>query len=195
MNYGYARVSSIGQAKDGFGLEVQKEILKNSGTQLIYCDIFTGMEINRPELDKLMKVIKTGDTFTVVKMDRLARTAKGGLAILDSLLERGVIVNLVQNGGIIDISTPNGMFMRTILLALAELERNNIVQRLQEGKAIAKLNPEYREGRKPTHSKAKIQQALKSLTINGGSMSYKQVQEIFGVSKSTLIREMRSNEK
>ena len=66
MIYGYARVSSVGQAIDGNSLEAQSELLKANGAQKIFSDVYTGTKLHRPELDKLMAEIQPGDTLLVL---------------------------------------------------------------------------------------------------------------------------------
>lgn len=78
MIYGYARVSTRGQAKDGNSLEAQENTLRSAGATEIYADAFTGTKAQRPELDKLMAVMQTGDAMVVTKLDRIARSATQG---------------------------------------------------------------------------------------------------------------------
>lgn len=79
MIYGYARVSTKGQAKDGNSLEAQENALRSAGATEIYADAFTGTKTHRPELDKLMAVMQEGDTMVVTKLDRIARSATQGI--------------------------------------------------------------------------------------------------------------------
>ena len=72
MIYGYARVSTKGQAKDGNSLEAQEAALREAGAEIVYADAFTGTKTHRPELDKLMEVIQSGDKLVVIKLDRVA---------------------------------------------------------------------------------------------------------------------------
>ena len=182
MIYGYARVSTKGQAKDGNSLEAQAKLLKENGAEVIYADTFTGTKAHRPELDKLLKELKTGDKLIVTKLDRLARSATQGIGLVQSLLDHGVVIH-VLNMGLMD-NTPTGKLIRSILLAFAEFERDLIVERTQEGKAIAKQKPGFKEGRPKQYGKMQIQHALELLKDH----SYKQVEEMTGISKSTLIR-------
>lgn len=78
MIYGYARVSTKGQAKDGNSLENQVKTLTEHGAIQIFKDSFTGTKKHRPELDKLLAVVKAGDTIIVTKLDRIARSAIQG---------------------------------------------------------------------------------------------------------------------
>ena len=183
MIYGYARVSTKGQAKDGNSLEAQEKALRLAGATEVYSDAFTGTKAHRPELDKLIQVMTEGDTMVVTKLDRIARSATQGIALIQSLLDRGITVH-VLNMGLMD-NTPTGKLIRNVMLAFAEFERGMIVERTREGKAIAKMNPEFREGRPKKYSRIQVQHALSLLE----SYSYKKVSEMTGISKSTLIRE------
>lgn len=182
MLYGYARVSTRGQAKDGNSLEAQENALRSAGATKIYADAFTGTKTHRPELDKLMAVMQSGDTMVVTKLDRIARSATQGIELVQKLLDRGIVVH-VLNMGLMD-NTPTGKLIRNIMLAFAEFERDMIVERTQEGKAIAKQNPDFKEGRPKKFSKVQVNHAVELLN----EYSYKQVEQMTGISKSTLIR-------
>lgn len=145
MIYGYARVSTVGQARDGNSLEAQEQALKSAGAEKIYCDNFTGTKAHRPELDKLLTEIRDGDTLIVVKLDRIARSARHGIDIIDKLLARDITVN-VLNMGVMN-NTPTGRLIRTVFFAFAEFERDMIVERTKEGKSIARMKDGYAEGR------------------------------------------------
>lgn len=185
MIYGYARVSTQIQAKDGNSLEVQEKILKENGAEIIYSDTFTGTKQHRPELDKLLVELKEGDKLIVTKLDRIARSVTQGIELVNSLLDMGISV-YVLNMGILD-NTPTGKLIRNIMFAFAEFERDMIVERTQEGKAVAKQKPDYKEGRPKKYKKKQVEYALELLKEN----SYKQVEELTGISKSTLIRAKR----
>ena len=147
MKYGYARVSTKGQAKDGNSLDAQDKTLRENGAEIVFFESFTGTKKHRPELDKLMKVLQKGDTLIVTKLDRIARSTRDGLDIIDELLSKGVIIHIL-NMGVFD-SSPVGKLTRTIFLAFAEFERDMIVERTTEGKALCRENnPDWREGRK-----------------------------------------------
>lgn len=182
MVYGYCRVSTQMQAKDGNSLEVQEQLLKENGAEKIYSDAFTGTKAHRPELDKLLAVLQTGDKLVVTKLDRIARSASQGIELIQSLLDKGITVH-VLNMGLLD-NTPTGKLIRNIMLAFAEFERDMIIERTQEGKAIARRQPDFREGRPRLYNKKQIQHALELLKDH----SYRQVTELTGISKSTLIR-------
>lgn len=177
LKYGYARVSTLGQ-----DLEAQVEALVNEDCGIIYKEKFTGTQMDRPEFNEILANIREGDTLVVTKLDRLARTVKEGIEIVELLFSWGVKVH-VLNVGLLENTTMGRFFLQT-LLAVAEMERNIIIERTQEGKAIARKRPGYKEGRPKKFSKKKIAEALKLLEDH----SYTQVEEITGISKSTLIR-------
>lgn len=145
MIYGYARVSTKGQARDGNSLEAQMEDLTQAGATEIFSESFTGTTKNRPELDKMLSRLCEGDLVVITKLDRIARNAKSGLEIIDSILSRGASIRIL-NMGTFD-NSPIGKMMRTVLLAFAEFERDMIVQRTTEGKEIARQKEGYHEGR------------------------------------------------
>jgi DNA invertase Pin-like site-specific DNA recombinase len=187
--YGYARVSTRGQLKDGNSIESQEQQLKDNGATKIYSDSFTGTKIDRPELDKLLNILQEGDTIIVTKLDRIARSLSQGSYLVNELINKGVKVNIL-NIGIMD-NTPSSKLIRNIFFSFAEFERDMIVERTQEGKAIAKTKDGFKEGRPKEYAPKQIEHALSLLSINGGEYSYKQVAEITGISKSTLIRANR----
>lgn len=191
MIYGYARVSTKTQARDGNSLEAQEKQLRERGAELIYKDSFTGTRTDRPELDKLLSIIKTGDTLMITKLDRMARTVVQGLELVKTLQQKGVAVHIL-NMGLLD-NSPNGKLMLTVFLAFAQFERDMIVERTQEGKAIARENAEaqgekFKEGRPRVYDDAQIQYAMRLLDEGE---SYTKVSKLTGMSKSTLIRARR----
>lgn len=186
MIYGYGRVSTKGQAKDGNSKENQESVLKNNGAEKIYFDTFTGTKMNRPHLNELLGILKEGDTILVTKLDRIARSLQQGAELVNSLIERGIRVYIL-NIGVMD-NTPSSKLIRNIFFAFAEFERDMIVERTQEGKVIAKQNENFREGRPNKFSKKQIEHALQLKE----SHSYKQVEDLTGISKSTLIRAKRN---
>lgn len=185
MIYGYARVSTKGQAKDGNSLEAQEKSLREAGAIEIFVDAFTGTKTDRPEFNKLMGILKEGDTLIVTKLDRFARSMTQGSELVSELIEMGVRVYIL-NIGIMD-NTPASKLIRNIFFAFSEFERDMIVERTAEGKAIARQKEDFREGRPKKFSKKQIEHALSLLENN----TYPEVEEMTGISKSTLIRAKR----
>ena len=193
MIYGYARVSTKGQEKNGNSLENQIELLKENGAAEIYADSFTGTKTDRPEFKKLLTALKEGDTLIVTKLDRFARSMMQGSELVTELLEKGIKVNIL-NIGVMD-NTPASKLIRNIFFSFAEFERDMIIERTQEGKAIAKLKPGFKEGRPKKYTKEQLDNALSMLTVCGGLYSYKEVERLLNISVSTLIREYKRRER
>ena len=185
MIYGYARVSTTEQAHDDNSLEAQVNSLREAGAEIIYSDVFSGRTTRRPELDRLLKAIESGDTLIITRLDRIARSLIQGVQLLEGLSERGVIVE-VLNMGTID-NTPTGRLIRNITLSFSEFEHDMIVQRTQEGKAIARQNADFRDGRPKKFNRVQIDHALELLE----SHSYKQVERMTGISITTIYRAKR----
>ena len=104
MIYGYARVSSLGQAEYGTSLDNQEQKLRDAGAQVIYKDTYTGTKLDRPEFTKLKEILTSGDTLIVTRLDRFARTASEGDKLIGELLDKGVTVNILDMG-VLDNST------------------------------------------------------------------------------------------
>jgi len=156
-----------------------------NGAVKIFKDSVTGTKLQRPELDKLLKVIENGDTLIVCKLDRIARSLSQGSDLINELINRGIKINIL-NIGIMD-NTPSSRLTRNIFFAFAEYERDMIVERTSEGREVARSRDGYREGRPKKFSHSQINLALQLLESN----SYKQVSQMTGISKSTLQREKR----
>ena len=133
--------------------------------------------------------LQAGDIFVVCKMDRFCRSVREGLSIIEVLMGKGVTVHIL-NLGLIDDSSI-GRLLFTVLLAFAEFERNMIVERTKLGREVARQKDGYKEGRPPKFSKEKINLAMELLNTH----SYKQVENMTGISKSTLQRAKKNQEK
>ena len=182
MIYGYCRVSTKGQAKDGNSLDAQEqEILSRYSDALIYKEAYTGTTTDRPVFNEVIQQMQENDMLVVSKLDRLARNTEEGIKIVKNLFLKKCSVHVLNVGLLED--TAMGQFFITTLLAVAELERNQIIERCQTGKAIARQNPDFTEGRPKKYSRQQVQHALDLLE----SHSYKQVEQMTGISKSTLI--------
>ena len=188
MIYGYARVSSIGQEKNGNSLEAQENALKERGCELIFKESFTGMTTDRPQFSALLDKLEGGDTLVVTKLDRFSRTAADGAKLVQELHKKGVIIDII-NMGRVD-NTPMGKLMVTMLLAFAEFEHDQILERLNTGKEIAKAHGKRVDGRAPvevpdfekflektTRGELSVTAACKQLGI-GRTTWYKKVAEV-----------------
>lgn len=187
MVRGYARVSSKGQEKYGNGLETQTAELKAAGAEIIYTDAYTGAKCSRPNFDKLLAELEPNDTLMVTKLDRFARSITQGNEIITQLIDKGVKVHIL-NMGLLD-SSPTNSLLRNIMLAFSEFERQLILDRTSSGKIYARENnPNYKEGRPRVYSEEQINLAMSLL----GTHSYRQVEKMTGISKSTLLRARRT---
>ena len=183
MIYGYARVSTAGQSINGNSLEDQTRALESYGCQEIVTEAFTGKTMERPRFSALFQKLQPGNTLVVCKLDRFARTAIEGVSTVRELFERGVRVHIL-NMGLIE-NTLTGNLILTVMLAFAEYERGMIVERTQTGKAVARQDPNYREGRPRKYTATQLHHALELLD---SGKTYRQVEAMTGISKSTLIR-------
>lgn len=185
---GYCRVSSKGQL-DNNSLEQQENvILEKYANAVIYKEQFTGTTTDRPVFKAVLENLESGDTLVVSKLDRLARNTVEGIDTVQKLFDKGVAVH-VLNVGLLE-NTSMGKFFLTTLLAVAEMERNTIIERTQTGKAIAKTKEGFKEGRPKSYTQKQLDHALSMLSVNGGTHSYNEVADITNISKSTLIREV-----
>ena len=183
MIYGYARVSTLTQGREGNSLEDQVNALKEYGCQEIITETYSGETMERPEFQKLLSKLEQSDMLVVTKLDRFARTTIEGIQTVQDLFNKGIKVHILNMGLVED--TNIGRLILTIMLAFAEYERGMIVERCASGRAIAKQNPNYKEGRPKKYTEIQIEHAV-SLLRQGHS--YKEVSAITGISKSTLVR-------
>ena len=185
MKYGYARVSSIVQLK-GNSLEEQTAELLKAGVSadFIVTEQYTGKTLKRPKFKQLIDALQPGDELICCKLDRFARNAEDGLKTVRELLERGIIIRILNigNGQPFD-NSPMGQLLFTMLLAFAQFERELILERTAAGKAIAKTKDGFREGRPPIPN-VRIQTALSLLKDH----TYKEVVQMTGISRATLAR-------
>lgn len=140
MKYGYVRVSTVQQHEDRQMVTMEKyEITKEN----IYMEKISGKNTDRPELQKLLSMLKEGDTLIVHDFSRLSRSTADLLKIVDDLNARGV--TLISNKENLDTSTPTGKLMLTMIGAINEFERTNMLERQLEGIKIAKDNGKYKK--------------------------------------------------
>lgn len=182
MIYGYARVSTKGQERDGNSLEEQEARLRENGATEIYVDAYTGTKMDRPKLQVLLSMVQAGDTIVATKLDRISRSASQGIALVDELLEKGVTLHIL-NMGLLN-NTPTGKLIRNIMLSFAEFERDMIVERTSEGKAIARQRADYKEGRKEIEIDPVAFEKCRELQKRG-AMNVETCCEVLGISRST----------
>lgn len=182
MKFGYARVSGTGQ-----DLEQQKEALIKQGvpTDNIYAEKFTGTKEKRPQWQALSKQLRKGDEVVFTKVDRIGRTVKVAIDIVDKLLDEGVKVYIIQLNGYVNRKDAMGKMLFNFLSVMAEFEHDMIVNRLAEGKAYAKEhNSNYREGR----PKRRITDRYRKIYEFSQTHSIRETAQVTGVSESTVKR-------
>ena len=141
MNIAYIRVSTVDQNE-----ERQIEGLKKYNIDKMFKEKVSGKDTNRPKLQEMIDFCREGDTIFVHDFSRLARSTKDLLDLVEKLNDKGV--HLVSNKENIDTSTPQGKLMLTMIGAIYEFERTNLLERQREGIEIAKKKGVYK-GRKP----------------------------------------------
>lgn len=188
--FGYIRVSTTTQAREGNSLQSQRDALTAAGAERIFEDVYTGTAVDRPQLQNLMRYLRPGDTIVVTKLDRIARSVSQGADLIEALIKRGIKVKILAMGDNALDDSPTGRLIRHIFLSFAEFERDLIVQRTQEGKAVARAtNPDFKEGRPKKYSKVQRDHAMDLLQTH----SYHQVSKMTGISVSTLTREHKKH--
>ena len=177
MLIGYVRLSTNDQ-----NTALQRNALECAGCELIFEDKISGKTSDRPGLKRVLKTLGEGDTLVVWKLDRLGRSMRHLVVLVEDLRERGINFRSLTDS--IDTSTPMGRFFFHVMGALAEMERELIVERTRAGLAAARAEGRV-GGRRPKFSKDEWAQMGR--LIEGG-MDRKQVAIIFDAGISTLYK-------
>ena len=141
MKIGYIRCSTVEQNEAR-----QMKMMEEQGIEKLFIDKASGKNTDRKGFREMMEFVRAGDMVVVESISRIARNTRDLLSIISDLTQKEV--EFVSFKEIIDTTTQQGRFMLTVFGALAELERENILERQREGIEIAKLQGKYR-GRKP----------------------------------------------
>jgi len=178
MTFGYARVSTQDQK-----LERQTDQLEDFGCIRIFCEKITGSKKERPELDRLMDLLRDGDIVVVTELTRLSRSVKDLFALVDTIHRKGANLKSLKESWF-DTTTPQGKLLFTIFAGISEFERDLIRQRTMEGLSSARARG--RNGGRPPKPKNEIDLALKMHDNRNYSIS--EIVKATGVSKTTLYR-------
>lgn len=174
---GYARVSTAEQ-----NLDRQLDILRQQGAEVIFQEKMTGTTRDRPELNRLLAHMTPGDTVIVESLSRLGRSTKDLIELVELMGQKEVqLISLKEQ---IDTSTPTGKLLFTLMSALAQFERDVIVERTREGLSAAKARG--RKGGRPRCNPHKLKQALKLYDL--GQHTVAEIEKLTGVKKATLYR-------
>ena len=181
MKIGYVRVSTEEQNT------IRQEVLMQAlNVDELYIDKASGKSaVQRPELQKLLEYVRKGDVVIVESISRFARNTRDLLELVERLTEQGV--EIISQKEAIDTTTPTGKFMLTIFGAVAELEREYILQRQQEGITIAKANGAYK-GRKPIQ-RSNFKQVVS--LWRGGEITAKEAMKRLNMKSSTFYRKVK----
>ena len=186
LKIGYIRVSTVEQ-----NIARQEVIMKKLDVEKIFIDKISGKNMESPMLKEMMGFVRSGDIVVVESISRFARNTRDLLELVDQLVAKGVqFVSMKEK---IDTSTPSGKFMLTVFGAVAQLERDYILQRQKEGIAIARANGKY-QGRKKIQNDRfdEIYEKWKNNEITAT-----QAMKLLNYSKTTFyrrVKEMKENE-
>jgi DNA invertase Pin-like site-specific DNA recombinase len=178
MKYGYARISSIEQNPD-----MQLKALQRAGCKKIFTDRRTGATTKRPSLTRCLNSLKDGDSLTVWKLDRLARSLRDLITMIEDFEQRGIHFRSLTEE--INTATPGGKLIFHIFGALAEFERGLIIERTREGMKAARARG-IRSGPPPKLDRQQIDHARRLIEREGKRRE--DVADLFKVSRSTLYR-------
>jgi len=185
QNIAYVRVSTVEQNEAR-----QLEALEKYHIDKWFTEKVSGKNTNRPELQKMLEFVREGDTIYIHDLSRLARSTKDLLEIVELLQKKGV--HLVSNKEAIDTSTATGKLMLTMIGAIAEFERANLLERQREGIRIAKENGVYK-GRKAVSVDSEAFKELYSKYMNRELTKMELAKEL-NISRPTLDRTIKEYE-
>lgn len=181
MKVGYVRVSTVEQNEAR-----QIEGLKKHGIEKWYIEKISGKNTDRPKLQEMISELQSGDTVYIHDFSRLARSTSDLLKLVEELNERGI--HLVSNKENIDTSTPTGKLMLTMIGAINEFERTNMLERQKEGIAIAKRDGKYKNcGRKKSSIDKHTEELIQSY-VDGTIKTKAQLAMMLNISRPTLNR-------
>ncbi len=180
MRIGYARVSTEDQR-----LDRQEDALRAAGCEKVFLEKASGMKDDRPELARMLALLRKGDSVVVVKLDRISRSTKHLIEFSQKFDEMGV--DFISLGDAIDTTTPMGRFFFRVMASIAELERDMIAERTKGGLKAARVRGH--KGGRPRASAEAIERAAKM--YEAGNFSISEITEAAGISKSTFYRYVR----
>ena len=182
MRVGYIRCSTIEQNEAR-----QLKMMEEQNAERLFIDKASGKNTDRKAFKEMMAFVRAGDTVIVESISRIARNTRDLLSIVSDLTEKGVeFVSLKEN---MDTTTPQGRFMLTVFGALAELERENILERQREGIEIAKSEGKYK-GRKPVEVDEKRFKEVCARWRSGEITATAAMQEV-GLKPNTFYRRVK----
>ena len=177
MKVAYIRVSTKEQNEAR-----QMEAMKDKGIEMYFTEKVSGKNTDRPELQRMLSYVREGDTVYVHDFSRLARSTKDLLNIIEQLKEKGV--HLVSNKENLDTNTATGKLMLTMIAAINEFERENMLERQFEGVEIAKKEGRFKGGKPKAMNRSQLERMKADLQAK--RITKKRAAELLGVSRPTL---------
>ena len=182
MKVGYVRASMEKQNEAR-----QLKMMEEQKVEKVFIDKRSGKNMDRPEFKSMMAFVRTGDTLIVESISRIARNTRDLLSIIETLQEKGVeFISLKEN---IDTTTPHGRFMLTVFGALAELERESILERQREGIEIAKSEGKYKGRQKKAINEAHLRSAC--ARWRAGEITATAAMQELGLKPNTFYRRVK----
>lgn len=179
MKIGYVRASDLDQ-----NTIRQEIIMQELGVEKVYIEKISGKDTNRPQLQEMMRFIREGDVLIVESISRFARSTRDLLDLVEQLRNKGV--QFISQKESIDTESPQGKFMLTVFAAMAELERDQILQRQKEGIAAAKAAGKYK-GRKPIDIDPDLMKTIHKQWYSN-EITTAHAMRVLGVSRNTFYR-------
>ena len=184
MQYGYARISTKDQC---FNLQI--DALKKSGSETIFQEIAKGSRQDRPELNKLLEIIKEGDSITIWKLDRLGRSLHHLIKIVNELNNKNI--GLISLNDPINTTTVQGQFMFNLFASLAEFERDVIYERTIAGLKSARARGRMGGRPKGISDYAKQKACAAEALYKQNELTSEQIAKQLKISKPTLYKYLK----
>lgn len=182
MIVGYARVSTLEQNE-----ALQTDALDKAGCERLFTDHASGAKAHRPELDRLLDVIRDGDTLVVWKLDRLGRSVQNLVDLMTLLQSRGVgFRSLTEN---MDTTTPGGVLIFNVFAAMAQFERDLIRERTNAGLQAARARGHM--GGRPSKLNDGERARIREL-YQGGTLTVREIAKQYGVARNTIYNTVRA---
>lgn len=181
MIIGYARVSTSDQNLYG-----QTDLLSQQGCERIYCEKISSAKEMRPQLERMLDALRSGDVVVITELTRLGRSVKELLAIIERIHSVGASIRSIRETWL-DTTTPQGNLLLTIFAGLAQFERDLIRQRTRQGLEAARARG--RKGGRPKSDPAKVATAVKM--YNSKVHTIDEITKATGISRATLYRAIK----
>ncbi|HAS6097603.1 TPA: helix-turn-helix domain-containing protein [Vibrio vulnificus] len=184
MIFGYQRVSTKDQTFD-----MQTDALERYGCEKVFSDIASGAKASRPSLEQLLAQLRAGDVIVVYKLDRLGRSLKHLIELIDSLTK--MQVGLVSLNDPVDTTSPQGRLITNMFASIAEFERELIAERTKAGLAAARARG--RSGGRPEglSKEAENKAAAAEALYKDGKLSISEICQQLSIARSTLYKYLR----